>query len=189
MDQLGIRIKKKREGLGLLVKDLSAQIGMTPSLISQIERGKAFPSIVTLKKISDVLQTTVGELIGEYDNITQHPLVKPDERRFVKKNKKGTSLHMLSYHHPSKQIEPYIIEFKKNSDSQGIMTSNYPGQEFCYVLKGNFEAVINDAHFNLSEGDGFYFNSKNSHLFKNISGKQAELIWIIMPNNNIINTI
>ena len=41
MDQLGKRIKKKREGLGLLVKELSSHIGMTPSLISQIERGKA----------------------------------------------------------------------------------------------------------------------------------------------------
>ena len=69
---------------------------MTPSLISQIVKGKAFPSIVTLKKISDVLQTTVGELIGEYDNLCQHPLLKSNERRFVKKNKKGTSLRILA---------------------------------------------------------------------------------------------
>ena len=188
MDQLGKRIKKKREGLGLLVKELSSHIGMTPSLISQIERGKAFPSIVTLKKISDVLQTTVGELIGEHDNLSHHPLLKPNERRFVKKNKKGTSLHMLSYHDPSKQIEPYIIQFNKNSNSEGIMTSNYPGQEFCYVLKGSFEAVINNNHYTLSDGDGFYFNSKQPHQFKNISGKEAEMLWIITPNNNKINT-
>jgi len=96
MDQLGKRIKKKREDLGLLVKELSSHIGMTPSLISQIERGKAFPPIVTLKKISDVLQTTVGELIGGYDNLSQHPLLKSNERRFVKKNKKGNSLRILA---------------------------------------------------------------------------------------------
>ena len=184
MDQLGKRIKKKRVGLGLLVKDLSSQISMTPSLISQIESGKAYPSIVTLKKIADVLQTTVGELIGEHDNISQHPLLKPNERRFVKKNKKGTSLHMLSYHDPSKQIEPYIIQFNKNANSKGIMTSNYPGQEFCYVLKGSFEAVINNIHYNLSDGDGFYFNSKQAHEFKNIGEQEAELLWIITPNNN-----
>ena len=184
MDQLGKRIKKKRVGLGLLVKDLSSQISMTPSLISQIESGKAYPSIVTLKKIADVLQTTVGELIGEHDNLSQHPLLKSNERRFVKKNKKGTSLHMLSYHDPSKQIEPYIIQFNKNSNSKGIMTSNYPGQEFCYVLKGSFEAVINNKQYNLSDGDGFYFNSKQAHEFKNIGAKEAELLWIITPNNN-----
>jgi len=184
MDQLGKRIKKKREGLGLLVKELSSKIGMTPSLISQIERGKAFPSIVTLKKISDVLHTTVGELIGELDNLSQHPLLKSTERRFVKKNKKGTSLHMLSYHDPSKQIEPYIIQFNINSNSKGIMTSNYPGQEFCYVLKGKFEAIVDKQKYELNDGDGFYFNSKQSHLFKNISGIDAEMLWIITPNNN-----
>ncbi len=92
---------------------------------------------------------------------------------------------MLSYHDPSKQIEPYIIQFNKNSNSEGIMTSNFPGQEFCYVLKGNFETIVNEKQYNLDEGDGFYFNSKQPHLFKNISEKEAELLWIISPNNNL----
>ena len=115
MDQLGKRIKKKREDLGLLVKELSSHIGMTPSLISQIESRKAFPSIVTLKKLSDVLQTTVGELIGEHDNLSQHPLLKSNERRFVIKE-------------------------------------------------------------------------QERHQFKNIRGKEAEMLWIITPNNNKINS-
>jgi len=184
MDQMGKRIKRKRENLGLQVKELSLKIGVTSSLISQIERGKAFPSIVTLKKAAVALQTTVGELIGENENLIQHPLLKSNERRFVKENKKGTRLHLLSNHNPSKEIEPYIIQFNKNSDSKGIMTSNYPGQEFCFVLKGRFEVGINKQQYILNNGDGFYFNSKNSHLFKNISSEEAEILWIITPNKN-----
>ena len=185
MDLMGKRIKKKREILGFLVKELSSLIGVTPSLISQIEKGKAYPSIVTLKKIAEALRTTVGELIGENENLGQHPLLKSNERRFVKKNKNGTSLHMLSYHDPSKQIEPYIIQFNKNSNSKEIMTSNFPGQEFCFVLNGKFETIVNEIQYNLNEGDGFYFNSKQAHQFKNISGKKAELLWIITPHNNL----
>lgn len=184
MDQMGKRIKKKRVALGFKIIELSLKIGVTSSLISQIERGKAFPSIVTLKKVAVALQTTVGELIGENENLVQHPLLKISERRFAKENKSGTSLHLLSYHHPSKQIEPYIIHFNKNSDSEGIMTSNYPGQEFCFVLKGSFKVVVNEEQYSLDVGDGFYFNSKNSHLFKNISSKEAEILWIISPNKN-----
>ena len=184
MDQMGKRIKLKRESLGFQMKDLSSKIGVTSSLISQIESGKAYPSIVTLKKVADALRTTVGELIGENEDLDHHPLLKSNERRFVKENKKGTSLHLLSYHDPSKQIVPYIIQFDKNSDSEGIMTSNFPGQEFCFVLKGNFEAVVNKEQYSLKDGDGFYFNSEQSHLFKNISGKEAELLWIITPHNN-----
>jgi transcriptional regulator with XRE-family HTH domain len=184
MDQMGRRIKKKREDSGIQVKELSARIGVTPSLISQIEKGKAFPSIVTLKKIAVALQTTVGVLIGENENLDQHPLLKSDERRFVKANENGTNLYLLSYHDPSKQIEPYIIQFKNKSDSSGIMTSNYPGQEFCFVLKGSFNAIINEQQYDLYEGDGFYFNSNQSHVFKNISKKEAELLWIITPHNH-----
>ena len=79
MDLMGKRIKKKRESFGFLIKDLSAQIGVTSSLISQIEKGKAYPSIVTLKKIANALQTTVGELIGEHENLSQKPLLKKNQ--------------------------------------------------------------------------------------------------------------
>jgi transcriptional regulator with XRE-family HTH domain len=185
MDQMGRRIKRKRENLGFQIKELSHRIGVTSSLISQIERGKAFPSIVTLKKIAEALNTKVGDLIGENENLVQHPLLKSDERRFVKENTNGTSLHLLSYHDPSKQIEPYIIQFSENSNSEGIMTSNFPGQEFCFILKGSFEATINGQEYRINEGDGFYFNSNKPHLFKNVSTKKAEILWIITPYNNL----
>jgi len=184
MDQMGKRIKRIRESLGYQMKELSVKIGVTSSLISQIEKGKAFPSIVTLKKIAEALQTTVGELIGENENQITHPLLRGSERRFAKKNANGTSSYLLSYHFPSKQIEPYLIQFSKNSNSKGIMTSNFPGQEFCFVLKGSFEVTIEENKYNLNEGDGFYFNSNKSHFFKNTSDDHAEMLWVITPNNN-----
>ena len=183
VDQIGHRIKQRRESLGLQVKVLSQRTGVTSSMISQIERAKAYPSIVTIKKIANELRTTVGELIGENEDLDHHPLLTSGERRFVKKNKKGTRSYLLSHHDPSKRIEPYIIHFEKNSDSEGIMTSNYPGQEFCFVLKGRFQVTINDEEYNITEGDGFYFNSNKRHLFNNVTGKEAELLWIITPNN------
>ena len=185
VDLMGKRIKKKRESLGFQMKELSSKIGVTPSLISQIESGKAYPSIVTLKNVAEALHTTVGELIGENDNLGQHPLLKSNERRFAKNNNNGTSAHLLSYHNPSKQIEPYIIQFDKDSDSKEIMTSNFAGEEFCFALKGCFEATVNDKQYNIEEGDSFYFHSSHPHLFKNTSGKKAELLWIITPNSNI----
>jgi transcriptional regulator with XRE-family HTH domain len=181
IDQMGSRIKKKREGLGLQIKELSKQIGMTSSLISQIENAKAFPSIVTLKKLADALHTTVGELIGENENEIKKPLLKVAERRLAKSNKKGTSSHLLSYHFPSKQIEPYLLRFEENADSKGVMTSKFPGQEFCFVLKGKFEATVNRKKHILEEGDSFYFDSIKPHLFKNISEGEAEFIWVITP--------
>ncbi len=181
IDQMGSRIKKRRESFGLQMKELAKQIGVTSSLISQIESGKAFPSIVTLKKVADALHTTVGDLIGENENQIKKPLLKVEERRLAKSNKKGTSAHLLSYHFPSKQIEPYLIHFDQGSDSKGVMTNKFPGQEFCFVLEGEFEATINRKKHHLEKGDSFYFDSSKPHIFKNISKGEAEFIWVITP--------
>ena len=184
MDKMGKRIKQKRESLGLQMKELSNKIGVTPSLISQIEKGKAFPSIVTLKKVSEALNTTVGELIGENENVITHPLVKSNERRLAKENGQGTNSFLLSNHISGKQMEPYVICFENNSDSKEIMTSNFPGQEFCHVIKGRFQVAINGNNYILDKGDSFYFDSNRKHLFKNISDIKAELLWVITPYNN-----
>lgn len=62
MDQMGKKIKRKRENLGFQIKDLSKKIVPASSLISQIEIGKAFPPIFSLEKIANTLHTIVDEL-------------------------------------------------------------------------------------------------------------------------------
>jgi transcriptional regulator with XRE-family HTH domain len=95
---MGARIRKRRENLGIRSNDLAKQVGVTSSLISQIEKAKAFPSILTLKKIADVLHTTVGELIGENATFIENPLLKAEDRKFAKKNRSGARVYLLSHH-------------------------------------------------------------------------------------------
>lgn len=182
MHRIGERIKKRRESLNIQTNDLANAIGMTPSLISQIEKSKSFPSLITLKKIADALSSTVGELLGENEASIRNPLVKVAERRIFKHNQGGTSSYLLSNHDISKQMEPYIIHFKKKSDSTDIMTSNYPSQEFCFVLEGRFMVYVNNTNYELNKGDSFYFNSNQLHRFVNISDTVAQLLWIVKLN-------
>ncbi len=179
MNRMGERIRATRENLGIQVNDLAGLIGVTPSLVSQIERAKAFPSILTLKKIADALQTTVGDLIGENATFVAKPFLNVKDRKFVKKNKKGASLYLLSHHDPVKQMDPFILHFKINADSTDIMTTANPRQEFCYVLKGHFKAILNTTEYELKEGDSFYFNSSQYYLFTNIGNESAELLWVV----------
>lgn len=179
MLKLGERIKKRREFLDISTGDLATSIDVSSSLISQIERAKAFPSIITLKKIADALQTTVGELIGEYETLIANPLLKSKNRKFVKENDSGTRLYLLSHHDPKKEMDTFLVEFEEGSDSQKIMTSTHPRQEFCYVLKGKFKVILNAKEYTLEEDDSFYFTSDQFHLFSNISKEKAQLIWVV----------
>ena len=179
MHRMGDRIKQRREYLNVHTNDLATAIGVTPSLISQIERAKAVPSILTLKKIADFLQTTVGELIGEYETLFGNPLLRKDERKFVKKNDFGASLYLLSHHDPKKEMDTFLIEFEKEGNSRNIMTSTHPRQEFCFVLEGRFNVLLNTKEYTVNQGDGFYFNSNQYHLFTNIVEESAQLLWIV----------
>jgi transcriptional regulator with XRE-family HTH domain len=181
---MGERIRKRRESLGIQVNDLANSVGVTSSLISQIERAKAFPSILTLKKIADALKTTVGDLIGENATFIKNPVMKADRRKFAKKNNNGANVYLLSHHDPQKQMDPFLIDFEAEGNSEEIMTPKNPRQEFCYVLKGAFEVSLNNKKYNLKEGDSFYFYSNHDHLFKNISKSNSQLLWVVNQNSN-----
>ena len=179
MHRMGERIKKRRESLNIQTNDLANSVGVTSSLISQIERAKAFPSILTLKKIADALQITVGEIIGENATYIENPLLTLSERKFAKKNKNGANVYLLSHHDPLKQMDPFIINFDIKGNSKEIMTPNNPRQEFCYVLNGSFDVVLNEKTYRLNQGDSFYFISNQKHLFTNVSNVKAQLLWVV----------
>lgn len=179
MHRMGLRIKKRRESLGIQTGDLAGIVGVTPSLISQIERAKAYPSILTLKKIADALQTSISELIGENATYIENPLLKQKERKFAKKNANGANVHLLSHHDSLKQMDPFIITFEPNGNSTEIMTPKNPRQEFCYVLSGTIEVQLNDDTYTLKKGDSFYFISNQEHLFTNIGKTKAQLLWVV----------
>jgi transcriptional regulator with XRE-family HTH domain len=182
MQRIGERIRRHREGQAFQLSLLAEKVGVTVSCLSQIEKGKAFPSITTLKKIADQLHTTVGELIGENETLTKNPVLRGEEKKFVKMNDSGTELYLISHHDQNKQMETYYIRFNKDSDGVDIMT-RHPGQEFCHLLNGCIEFMLNEEKYILHQGDNIYFNSNTSHSIKNIADGISEMLWMITPPN------
>ncbi len=180
MKRLGERIKRKRETFHMQLNDLAKKVGISSSALSQIENAKASPSIATLKSIAINLHTTVGELIGENETLTNNPLVKFDEKHFVEKNESGASLYLLSNHGNSKQMDVFLIEFQPNSDSKDIMKT-HPGQEFCFIIKGELEIQFDDKKYILKEHDSFYFNSNRMHNAVNKTNEITQIVWVITP--------
>lgn len=177
MKRLGERIRRKRESLQMQLSELAKRVGVTPSALSQIENAKAFPSIVTLKSIAESLHTTVGELIGENETLNNNPLIRNEDKKFVRTNASGTSQYLLSHHDPLKQMETYLLVFAPGSGSEEFFTE-HPGQEFCYLLKGELTVTIDNDAFRLLRGDSFYYNSARFHKAENHGQETAELLWL-----------
>lgn len=182
MKRLGERIRRKRESMHMQLNDLAKKVGISASALSQIENAKAFPTILNLKAIADSLNTTVGEIIGEYETLSQNPRIKKGEKKFVKQNESGASLYLLSHHDPHKQMETYSMVFEQGADASELMLT-HPGQEFVHVINGQMLINLEEQEFILENGDSFYFNSGIPHQMKNINTGTSEVIWVITPPN------
>ena len=182
MRRIGDRIKRRRELLNLHLNELAGKVGISSSALSQIEKAKSFPSIITLKSIADKLSTTVGFLIGENDTHSNNPVVKKSEVRFVQKNSSGTEIYLLSQHDISKQMDTYLVRLIKESDISDLFPTTF-GQTYCHVLSGEIDFQLDDKRFIMKQGDNIYFSCKSEHKVRNCKKNISELLWIISPPN------
>jgi DNA-binding XRE family transcriptional regulator/quercetin dioxygenase-like cupin family protein len=63
--QIGERIRVERARKGISLRSLARSVGLSPSLISQIETGKCQPSVSTLYAITSALGVSVQDVFGE----------------------------------------------------------------------------------------------------------------------------
>ncbi len=180
MKRIGERIKKKRELLNLHLNELAEKVGVSPSALSQIEKAKSFPSILTLKSIAENLHTTVGDLIGENESLANNPVVYKKDIKFIDQNKSGALIYLLSHHDINKQMDTYLIRFSKGSGMDGFFSNTF-GQIFCYILTGEVRYDLEGKSYILKSGDTIYFNAKSSYDALNIYDGISEILWIQSP--------
>ena len=65
LPEVGEQIRARRQSLNMSVRELARRLTLSPSLISQIERGKATPSVATLYAITTELKMSLDELFSE----------------------------------------------------------------------------------------------------------------------------
>ena len=62
---LGDRIRAQRVGLGLTLASVAERAGLSMQYVSNLERGRGNPTLEALTALSEALETSLGELVGE----------------------------------------------------------------------------------------------------------------------------
>ena len=65
---VGARLQRLRRGVGLSVRTLAAQSGLSPSLISQVERGQVTPSLESLARLTRSLGVSLGTFFAALES-------------------------------------------------------------------------------------------------------------------------
>ena len=70
--EIGQKLKDKRTGLGLSQEQLAEQLGVTRQTIANWEKGKTYPDIGSVLKLSDLYSVSLDELLKEDTDMRKH---------------------------------------------------------------------------------------------------------------------
>ncbi len=185
--QLGRKIRAVRLQAGLTLQQLARATGVSQSLISQVERGLASPSITTLRRIAGALNVPIAALFlgsgepsnGETDGLGRRLVVRRHERKglHVPRSKVGYELLTPDL---SRRIEFLWIEYEPGSVTHPTPMS-HPGEENAVCLEGSVVVTIEGEEFVLGEGDSISCDSGRAHQVENRTDARAILVSAITP--------
>jgi len=178
--ELGAHIRRLRLSKHMSLGDLAAQVGTSRSFISQVEQGKALPSLGTLKSIASALAVTVGSLIDEPPTKTAGPVLRASSRPKIDRLHAGVVIEALTHRDTHKNMEPILARLEPGaiSGQEGYV---HNGQEFGIVIKGSLHMELDGATYELNEGDSIYYDSSRPHRFINPTDSETVVIWVITP--------
>ena len=179
--KFGEKLRIVRERKKLTLKDVAFEAGVSESLISQIERNKVSPSIVTLLLIADVLDIDYEYLFSDYRQKRKVAIVRKEDRASISRTK--MTIEQLSIPcdgSAEHAIEAFSLMIEPGGE-KGDREYGHAGWEFGVILQGEAQLVYGNEIYDLAEGDSISFPSDIPHLFKNLGEGVLEAIWVVAP--------
>lgn len=181
---LGQNIRALRKAAGMTLHDLASIVGVSQSLVSQVERGRASPSITSLRRMATALSVPVAALFvheaSENDSSNGRKLVvRRSERKSLRVPPSRVAYELLT---PdlSGNIEFIWIEYEPQTDAHPELMS-HPGEENALCIEGIVVVMIEDEEFTLEAGDSISFDCGRPHKVENRSDATAILVSAITP--------
>jgi transcriptional regulator with XRE-family HTH domain len=164
-----IRLKKK---MGLV--ELGKHTGLSPAMLSKIERGQLFPTLPTLLRIAMVFSVGLDYFIAADRDKPVVGVSRHQERlRFPEKaGGKDQAYEFESLDFPAVQrlLNSYFAEFFSVA-AEKLKRHQHPGAEFIYVLSGTLSLHVGDDEYTLETRDSIYFDSTVPHAYRKAAGK------------------
>ncbi|MBI2320079.1 MAG: helix-turn-helix transcriptional regulator [Betaproteobacteria bacterium] len=181
-DGLGPRLRLVREQSEVTVRELARRIGVSPSLVSQVERGLAMPSVGTLLAIANELTLDIGDLFkgGARSAQAAHGPVQRRASRKAIRMASGVRWERLTAT-PDSEVEFLYAVYDAGSASCGEDSMlRHGGKEYAYVLSGRLGVKIGFEEYELGPGDAISFDAQMPHRLWCIGSQPAVGIWTII---------
>lgn len=198
---IGRRLAGHRAARGMRVADLAREVGVTPSLISQIERGQSRPSVSTLFALAQALDLPVDAFFREQPLAAGHagpagpaagstpdwPAVPESAagRYVVRRGARAVidieggvrweRLTRATLDH----LDFFELVYAPGAESHPRQYT-HPGTEMVLVMTGCLEITVGFETYRLESGDSIDFPSSMPHRYVNPGTQTARAVTAIL---------
>lgn len=174
---VGALIRTLRTEARRSLGNVAESAGLSPGLLSQIERGMGNPSLTTLVKLAQALDVPIGRFF--VSERPAHALVRRGEHPRLQLADDNLVYELLT---PSTHGRLGMI---KTVIAGGWTNENAPfahdGEECVYLVDGKLTVSIAETPYLLGEGDSVTFDSSLPHWYRNDTDTTAVTISAMTP--------
>jgi transcriptional regulator with XRE-family HTH domain len=179
--QVGARIRLARTRRGMTLIAVGRATGLTPSMLSMVERGVATPSIGALVAICDALKIPMAGLFGPAPAAPDGSPVVRGRQQPVISTGRGAQRRLILRDAAER------LELAENTYLPGAASADAPihhqGRECGVVLAGRLQVEVNGRTYTLRRGDAIAFDSSLPHRFTNTGREVARTLWVNVHGN------
>jgi transcriptional regulator with XRE-family HTH domain len=175
-----LRHLRLRKSMGLV--ELGKHTGLSPALLSKLERDLMHPTLPTLLRIAMVFSVGLEYFFNPEPKPVLEIVRKKERLRFPDSpdtRRVAYYFESLDFRVPNRALHSYFAEFEPIDEEKGRL-HEHPGIEFLYVLSGRLELRIRSDKHELSEGDSIYFDSTAPHGYCRHGSKRTSALVVTL---------
>jgi transcriptional regulator with XRE-family HTH domain len=166
--RIGPKVRALRLNKTLGLAQLGEHTGLTPGMLSKIERGQLFPTLPTLLKIAMVFGVGLEHFFVDHSEKPTVAVVRKKDRLRLPDRPGESSpsyfFESLDFPVTDRKMDAYYAEFE--AQSEPTEPHRHAGAEILYVLRGQLVVRIESEDTTLGEGDSMYFDSGFPHSYR-----------------------
>ena len=177
MNLLGDRIRAVRQERQLTVRHLASSAGVSPALISQVERGINDPSLDTLRRIAQALGIPLFDLFQQPEE-PGVAVVRSNARMQIRSPHGELTYSRISPGFGKVEVLEGVLEPGGSSSEKPW---SHPSEECAVVISGRLVVEVDSDRSELVRGDSCYFDSRLPHRYINEAKTPAVFLLSITP--------
>jgi transcriptional regulator with XRE-family HTH domain len=193
---IGDELRRVRLSRKLSLRSVASAVGVSASLLSQVETGKTQPSVSTLYALVNHLNISLDGLMkgtsqsdGEkpdgagYED-GHHGIVQRRNENPLIEMENGVVWERLA-DGGRDDADPLMVTYEPGSSSsvEGKMM-RHDALEYGVIIEGTLTLRIENEVHEIYPGDSFSFDANRLHIWENNSAKPARGIWFVISNKD-----